>query len=132
MGSDELGHLEDVITRGHQTFVEVGEALLAIREPRGYRAAGFPTFEEYLRERWGWTRQRGYQLIQSAHVVCGLQGDQLSTQVVIPSEHHARVLTTLAPEELLTLVSQLGNIRSSVCGWRERGAWPGRAADMTE
>jgi site-specific DNA-methyltransferase (adenine-specific) len=99
-----------VITRGHQTFVEVGEALLAIRERKGYRAAGFPTFEEYLRERWGWSRQRGYQLIQAANVVADLQSDQLSTQVVIPSEHHARILATLAPDERRTLVGQLGDL----------------------
>src|SRR4051794_4998693 len=79
MGADELGHLENVIARGRQTFVEVGEALLAIRERRGYRAAGFATFEEYLRERWGWSRQRGYQLIQAAHVVADIQSDQSST-----------------------------------------------------
>ena len=38
--------------RGKQTFVDVGMALMDIRERRGYRFQ-HGTFEEYLRERWG-------------------------------------------------------------------------------
>ena len=34
MEREELGQLEAVIERGQQTFVEVGQALAAIREPR--------------------------------------------------------------------------------------------------
>jgi len=46
--------------------------------------------------------------MQAANVVADLQSDPLTTQVVIPSEHHARVLSSLAPDERRTLVNQLG------------------------
>ena len=69
MEREELGQLEAVIERGQQTFVEVRQALAAIRDRRGYRHAGFSTFEQYLQQRWGWSRQRGYQLMQAAEVV---------------------------------------------------------------
>jgi hypothetical protein len=46
----------------------MGQALAAIRDRRGYRQAGFTTFEQYLQQRWGWSRQRGYQLMQAAEV----------------------------------------------------------------
>jgi hypothetical protein len=59
MNEQELTRLECVIERGHQTFIEVGEALLAIREHKGYGSVGFATFEAYLEERLGWSRQRG-------------------------------------------------------------------------
>lgn len=64
----QLGELESVIERGMKTFVEVGAALLEIRTERLYRAAGFDDFDTYCRERWGWTRQRGHQLIEAATV----------------------------------------------------------------
>ena len=71
---EELGQLEAVIERGQQTFVEVGQALAAIRDRRGYRHFGFTTFERYLQQRWGWSRQRGYQLMRAAEVVTHLAG----------------------------------------------------------
>jgi hypothetical protein len=39
MDLEELGQLEAVIERGQQTFVEVGQALAAIRARRGYGRA---------------------------------------------------------------------------------------------
>ncbi len=36
---------------------------MTIREKRTYRTDGWDTFEEYCQERWGWTRQRAYRLI---------------------------------------------------------------------
>lgn len=62
-----LGDLEAVIERGLETFVDVGRALLEIRERRLY-ALTSGTFEDYCRERWGFSRQRASQLIQSSEV----------------------------------------------------------------
>lgn len=64
----ELAEAEEVIERGIQTFTEVGNALLKIRDGRLYRA-DFGTFEDYCRERWGFSRPRAYQLIEAADVV---------------------------------------------------------------
>jgi phage N-6-adenine-methyltransferase len=47
-----LGELEGVIERGLATFVDVGAALLEIRDSRLYRES-HATFEDYCRERWG-------------------------------------------------------------------------------
>ena len=46
-----LEHYEHIIAQGIKTFVEVGQALLAIRDQRLYRQS-LPTFEDYLRQRW--------------------------------------------------------------------------------
>ena len=90
-----LPELERVIERGQQTFIEVGRALLEIRDRRLYRET-HATFEAYCRERWGWSRQRANQHIDAAHVV-----NALTTTVAKPeSERQARaMLDRLDPEE---------------------------------
>jgi hypothetical protein len=62
-----LDDLEQTIERGLATFQEVGEALLAIRDERLYLET-HPTFEAYVRERWGWERRHAYRLMEGADV----------------------------------------------------------------
>ncbi|KKM45460.1 hypothetical protein LCGC14_1560810 [marine sediment metagenome] len=83
-----LSELEAVIERGLETFVEVGLALLAIRDGKKYRE-NYSTFDDYCRERWGWSRQRGYQLMDAA---------KMSTIVDIENEAQARELAPLQDE----------------------------------
>lgn len=67
--SRSLADLEAVIERGVRTFMEVGQALLEIRDGRKYREGGYSDFDAYCRARWGWTKQRAYQLTDAAEVV---------------------------------------------------------------
>jgi hypothetical protein len=90
-----LEHYERIIAQGLQTFVEVGHALLVIRDQRLYRQSS-PTFEDYLRQRWDLSRPRAYQLISAAQVI-----DTVSTIVdIVPvNESQARPLTSLPPAQ---------------------------------
>jgi hypothetical protein len=63
---------EGVIRAGLDTFVEVGAALLTIRDGRGYEHAGYATFETYCLERWGMVYRHANRLIQAAEVVGAL------------------------------------------------------------
>ena len=63
----DLTVCEQIIERGLGTFVEVGQALVRIRNGRLYRA-DFPTFETYCESRWSMSRRRAYQLIEAADV----------------------------------------------------------------
>lgn len=63
-----LTDLEAVIERGLQTFVEVGAALMSIRERKLYRET-HDTFDAYCKDRWGWTATRAYRLMQASEVV---------------------------------------------------------------
>jgi hypothetical protein len=63
-----LDQLEAVIERGIETFVAVGEALMEIRDSRLYKQT-HSSFDAYCKERWGFSRRRGYQLIAAAQVV---------------------------------------------------------------
>lgn len=91
----ELAQHEAVIQRGLNTFVEVGAALLAIRDGKLYRAE-FRTFEDYCRDRWGWARNYADKLIRAAETV-----NNLGTIVpVLPmTETQARPLTSLDPDQ---------------------------------
>lgn len=93
--ADRLEHLEAVIDRGIQTFVEVGLALAEIRDRRLYRVEHC-TFEDYCRERWGWSRQHAYRQIQAAEVARQMSpmGD-----TVPATERVARALVPVLEEE---------------------------------
>lgn len=62
-----LDELELVIERGLATFVEVGQALMEIRDGRLYRDS-HGTFEDYCRDRWNLSRPVAYRMIDSAQV----------------------------------------------------------------
>lgn len=63
-----LVQCESVIERGFGTFVEVGEALMEIRDQRLYRST-HGDFDTYCRERWGMSRRNSDRLIDAAEVV---------------------------------------------------------------
>ena len=73
---------------------------------------GLTSFEQYLQQRWGWTRQPGVSTIQAAEIASDLaRDDGMYTRVDVPTEGHARALVTLAPTERRTIVEQLGDLR---------------------
>ncbi|MCK6629606.1 MAG: hypothetical protein L6R45_31065 [Anaerolineae bacterium] len=71
-----LAELETVIERGLQTFIEVGSALMEIRNSRLYRQT-HATFEEYCQDRWDLRKSRTYQLMDAAEVVENLKSSTI-------------------------------------------------------
>jgi len=87
----ELDELEERIERGIKTFVDVGLALMEIRDRRLYRQ-DFDTFEGYCQNRWGFVRRQADRLIEAANIVENLRPIGL----ILPSvESQARPLTSL-------------------------------------
>jgi site-specific DNA-methyltransferase (adenine-specific) len=89
-----LGELEQVVERGLRTFVEVGNALREIRDSRLYRET-HATFEDYCRERWGWSRRHANRQIEAADVAVALG----PTGPIPPNERQARELVPLLRDE---------------------------------
>lgn len=89
-----LAAQEELIRRGMSTFVDVGNALAAIRDARLYRAT-HDTFEDYCRERWGMTPQHANRTIAASAVVALLEpiGSTPAT------ESQARPLARLPAEQ---------------------------------
>jgi hypothetical protein len=75
-------------------FIEVGRALLEIRDSRLYLGT-HSTFEDYCRERWNLSERRSYQLMDAAKNIQNLnQGTTLPD-----SERVVRPLTSLEPDQ---------------------------------
>lgn len=91
-----LKQCEKAIEKGLGTFVEVGQALLNIRDEKLYRAS-FKTFEAYCKDRWDISRPRAYQLIEGAKTVQTMAeaaGADLSTTVDKITERQSRELAS--------------------------------------
>lgn len=90
-----LAEHELAVERGLSTFLDVGRALLAIRDGRLYRA-DHATFESYCEQRWGMSKRHANRMVQAAEVaeVVGPMGPG--------SERQARELAPLLdqPEKL--------------------------------
>lgn len=120
MGEEEVLYVaENTIRKGMTAFLEVGEALVTIRDRRLYRAT-HPTFEEYCKDRWGMGRSRAYQLINASEVVRVLEASVSTNvdkgQLPLPqNEAQARALQAAPPE-----------VRAEV--WREAVERSGGAA----
>jgi len=101
-----LAELERIIERGIETFVEVGHALMAIRDEKLYRPQHV-SFEQYLSARWQpkLSRQHAHRLIKAAQVAEVL----LPIGNVPANEAQARTLVPLLdqPEKLRDVAVQV-------------------------
>lgn len=93
--ASELEACERRIAAGLESFRDVCLALQTIRDDRLYRAT-HATFEDYCRERWGWSRQRGYQLVEAAEAIASLPAE---CQPWLTNERQARELSLVPPDE---------------------------------
>jgi hypothetical protein len=84
-----LAECEEIIEKGLATFIEVGAALLQIRDERLYLET-HKTFDDYCRERWDFTDRRARQLMTAAEV---------GTIVPVANEAQARELVPLKGDE---------------------------------
>ncbi len=97
-----LAFCERRIAAGLESFRDACFALQQVRDGRLYRAS-HATFEDYCRVRWGWSRQRGYQLIEAAEVLASLP---IECQPVVDTERAARELAKVEPEQREAVVKQ--------------------------
>src|SRR6478672_11296588 len=106
--TQELEALEAVVNNGMRSFVEVGTALLAIRDKRLWRGVS-ETFEGFCQVRWGFSRRRADQLIDAASIVTAFgNGDEKVVETnenpgskngVPATERQARALAKVPPEK---------------------------------
>lgn len=91
---------EEIIAAGLATFVEVGRALIRIRERRSYLLT-HSSFGAYIRDRWRFNAPYAYNLIAGAEVYDVLEGS--AVEVMPANARVAYELRTLI-EEPATLV----------------------------
>ncbi|MFN6568177.1 hypothetical protein [Dendronalium sp. ChiSLP03b] len=96
-------HLERKV---EHAFYEAGKALMELRDRRLYRST-HKTFEEYCRDRFGFTRMAAALKIASVKVIDnlstnGLQAAKMSTnglQILPTNERQVRPMTNLEPQQ---------------------------------
>ncbi len=91
----------EVVKKGQQTFIEVGNALMKIREGKQYKELNYKTFEDYCKSEFNIARRTAYQLIDAAetteNVRHGAQNElpqserQLRELSKVPKEDQAEV-----------------------------------------
>ena len=91
---NRLTELETKVKRGMTGFLEVGRALLEIRDAKLYRE-NHATFEAYLADRWDLSTSRAYELIGAHQVVKNLSAICGQTP---KNESQVRILTGLEPD----------------------------------
>jgi len=94
-----LHQYEKAIARGAKAFIEVGRALLQIKQKKLYLIE-YETFAEYCHQRWGFERNYAKRLIHSAEVVENLQN--VPTGTFPETERQARPLAQLPVEQQAT------------------------------
>jgi hypothetical protein len=82
-----LDFYEAIIERGRPNLDSVASALLEIHQMKLYRH-NYPSFEQYVRERWNISRPRAYQLLKYAR----LRRMSTAVDTLPPNERQARLL----------------------------------------
>jgi heat shock protein HspQ len=106
----EVAELHRLELKVERAFYEGGKALAELRDKRLYRAT-HKTFEEYCRDRFGFTRFSAYNKIAAASVFENLL--TIGQQIMPANERQVRDLTNLEPNEQCEVwqsaVEQAGN-----------------------
>lgn len=90
-----LAACEEIIGVAERYRLKEAKALRTIRDSRLYRQT-HATFEDYCRQRWGFSRQHAQRLIDFAEVAANLSPTGLPTPAL---ERHARPLVLLTPDQ---------------------------------
>lgn len=93
--SRELASQEARIAAGLSAFVEVGDALLKIKEAKLYRQ-NYPSWETYLQNRWGMSDSQSTRLISASQICREIAGAGVTPPAI---ESHARELRSVPEGE---------------------------------
>lgn len=101
--SRTLAEVEESIERhigaAKESFMKIGEDLKDVRDNRLYKPENggqYGTFEDYCRERWGFSRVHGYRLIVGAEIALALPAGNNAAPT---SERQLRPLATIPEAE---------------------------------
>lgn len=102
---NRLERLEEIVSKGMRSFVEVGLALAEIQSSRLYRAQ-YETFEEYCQERWQFSASRGRQLVGAVGALASLPAELPKPANSAQAEALARIADEARRAEVWTIAVQ--------------------------
>lgn len=107
---EDMTILEAEIAKNEKAFLRVAEILIEIQTRKLYFIYA-DTFESYVKEKWGWSEQRAYQIIDSKYVVDALPE---KTQPLVESERAARALAKVPVKHRVPVLEQLKNGKTPI------------------
>jgi len=90
-----IKELEKIIERGFKSYLEVGFALLEIRERKLYKQLGYKNFESYCIDRWKIKRAYANRQILASKVVSNLKQATIVTKNLPQNESQVRPIANL-------------------------------------
>ena len=113
LSEQQLVDLENKIRHGKDAFIAVGNALIEIRDGRGYTLRGFKTFEQYCDKVWGISDRHARRLMsgaEAAETVRQIAGETPANEAV------AREFAKVAgdPQQVKKVVAKLQTRGGSV------------------
>lgn len=104
----ELARLCKVVDEGLTSFLAVGTALNEIKEKRLYRQS-HETFDGFVKERWGMTGSRAYQLIDASKISKEVSTvvEETGIEIELNSESQLRELNQIGTEALPSVLGKI-------------------------
>jgi len=96
-----LAEEEVIIERAATSYIEAGQALTRIRGERKYKEAGFNTFGEYIRVRWGWSHQHANRQMRAAEAA--LEIEPTGSKPATERQARAQLAAQRAPDNVTAL-----------------------------
>ena len=96
---------EATIKKGQETFFEVGQAIVKIRDGKLYRSE-HRSFEDYCRERWGWEKRYVQYVVSASNAVAALPEAQ---RTIVRSESQARELARIPADKRAEVLGKAGD-----------------------
>ena len=95
-----FAYYDEIVGRGKETFIEVGNALIAIRDQHLY-AELYASFDDYTELHHGFTKRRANQLMSAARAVEEMREHAVPGEDLPTNESQIRTLGSVAdtPEE---------------------------------
>ena len=93
---ERFHELEIIIEEGREAWYNVGCAIWEIRERKLYKP-DYKTFEEYCKERWGWSRRHCDQVASASRIIQLLP--DAKTRTAVPISRAAATELGKVPEE---------------------------------
>lgn len=98
-----LAQLKNIVSRNLSATIDAGRALKEIRDRELWKEEGAASFQQFCIDNWGVSKQRAYQLIDTAKIVEALPPEQ---STAVDSERVARELKKVPEAERTEVVKK--------------------------
>lgn len=120
---EKLHFLENIVKKGFQQFLDVGQALAEIKEARLYKAEGHKSFAEYVKNKFNYNLNYCNYLMNTADMIKRLEALDDDSFVMPTSEAQCKALAPLIKKEEIN-DEKIGQIKDVLTKIKEEEVRP--------